>query len=144
MSLVVAPAEITAYGVPYIITTDANRPGIVHFRGVWNTTAFRSRHQLFSTDPDGSPRPYDLTNRTLRLQVRTAADAPAALLDLTEANGGIIVHDRDLADIELWATPGQISALPAGRYVHDLVADHDVNPQIVWVGSFPIFQGVTR
>lgn len=85
-----------------------------------------------------------LTGCTARMHVRKSAAAPAIILELTTANGGLIL-DEPAGLITVNATDAQTGAIPDGKYVYDLeVVWPDTKVERVLMGSFTVRGEVTR
>lgn len=65
---------------------------------------------------------YDLSGVDLRVSLRPSRSSNAAsLLDLTTANGGLVIADADAGIVRFSITRAQAAALGAGSYVGDLI-----------------------
>lgn len=65
------------------------------------------------------PAPVDLTGCTARMQARPKIESPTVLLDLTTANGGIVLGDA-LGTVEIKLTDEQTEAITWASAVYDL------------------------
>ena len=65
-----------------------------------------------------SSMPKNTTGFTARMQVRAKYDSPTAVLNLTSANGGIIVSSNGIFSVH--ATAVQTAAIAPGKYVYDI------------------------
>lgn len=85
-----------------------------------------------------------LTGATARMQVRKTASSPTALLELTTANGGLVI-DAPAGMITVNATDSQTGAIADGKYVYDIeVVWPDGKVERVLMGSFTVRGEVTR
>lgn len=64
--------------------------------------------------------PVDLTGYTGRSQFRSAIDSPTPLLDLTSANGGILIPNPVDGTVYLYATDAATAAINVTKMVYDL------------------------
>jgi hypothetical protein len=69
---------------------------------------------------DSAKNPYNLTNFTARMQVRSAVSSTIKVLELTTENGRIILHGAVDYNINLLVDATTTAALAPGLYVYDL------------------------
>jgi hypothetical protein len=97
----------------------------------------------------GTPPGYDwnLVGQNFELQVKRNRYDTTALLDMTTANGKIIVDDYYQRVIHFYVAPTEIQAsLTPGEYVYDLVMADAANPALrvpLLHGVVEVEQGVT-
>lgn len=60
------------------------------------------------------------TGFTARMQARVKYDSPTTVLNLTSANGGVVVSSNGI--FSLHATAAQTAAIAPGKYVYDVEA----------------------
>jgi hypothetical protein len=88
--------------------------------------------------------PVDLTGYTGRAQLRTSAGTAAIALDLTSANGGILVSGVT-GKITMYATDLQTDTLTADKYLYDLDITNTLGDVLRLVeGTITISKGITR
>lgn len=93
---------------------------------------------------DENEVPIDLTGYSARMQVRTAVKASEVVVELTTANGQIVLYPAE-GKIELSMTATVTAALPDKRCVYDLevVAPSGTVTRLLQ-GAFVISPEVTR
>lgn len=88
--------------------------------------------------------PTNITGWALQAQIRENLDE-AVLLDLTTANGGLVITSGTGGRLEIRITAAQTALLPVGRVLFD-VRRTGITPGPLWLfgGSFKVKQPVTR
>jgi hypothetical protein len=95
------------------------------------------------TDGDGVA--IDLTGWTLHAHIRSNLNASTILLDLTTANGGIVVTDAATGKLQMRLTAEQTGSLPVAKLVFDVLrTDQSPGPLYLFGGTLPIRKPVTR
>lgn len=93
-------------------------------------------------NPDGTP--VDLTGCTARMHVRTKIGAPDKLLDLTTANGGIVLGGT-AGTVQIVLTAAQTEALTWTTAVYDLEVEFSNGfVRRLIQGGVSVSPGVTR
>jgi hypothetical protein len=94
---------------------------------------------------DAACEPRDLTGWKGRMQIRETHDAPAALIDLDDVNGGVSVNAAT-GRVSVTATAAQTQTLSApSAFVYDIVGTASTGEVDRWVeGVARISPGVTR
>ncbi|GAA5785662.1 hypothetical protein [Chitiniphilus shinanonensis] len=89
--------------------------------------------------------PVDLTGCILRLQVRERIDSPDILLELTSANGGIVLIDAVAGDYALRASASQTAAMSWRKGLGDLEVEFPGGEvRRLWRAAFALDPEVTR
>ncbi len=111
-----------------------------HFRVAFRaSTNADLRHAFRLTDPTGGP--IDLT--TAVLHMRLARPSGETALDLTIANGRIVVADATSGQFELVVAAATLAQLPPSDYAHDLILQIGSIRHRIWSGYLTLEQGVT-
>lgn len=97
-------------------------------------------HQYFETSYDGQP--FDLSQHTMLMQLRTEADAQSVAIELNSADAMLRVPQP--GRLEILVPLSKMAALEPGEYVYDLVAWQGAAYLRVLYGSVNIVRGVTR
>lgn len=113
-------------------------PGLHNFTLYQGTTLRKSFTWLANNTP------VNLTGYTGRCQFRTSHQDPNAALDLTTANGGVIV-DGLTGKITLYATDVQTAALMADKYLYDVeIVDPTGDVSRLVYGAVTMVKEITR
>ena len=87
--------------------------------------------------------PVNLTGYTARLQVRTSVDAATTALELTTANGGIVLGGA-AGTVALAVTAAATATLSPGYYVYDLELVNGATVTRLVEGRVTVSAEVTR
>jgi len=99
--------------------------------------------QINLKDADGDP--IDLTGYAARMQLRVTPDASAAILSLTNINGGINLNSPDTGSLKLNFSAAITTPLVANEYDYDLeLVDGASKVTRILQGSVNITREVTR
>lgn len=100
------------------------------------------RHKF--TWQDAKKRAINLTGYTARLQARESVESPAAVLDLSTENGGIVLGGTN-GTVSLYIAPAQTNPLTQRKLVYDLEL-YAPNGDVVRLveGNFTISPKITR
>lgn len=113
-------------------------PGTYHLR----VRQGRTLRRVFTVTNGGSL--IDLTGWTARAQVRAEVEAATVVVDLTMANGGVVLGGP-AGTITLVKSAAETAALPAGFGVWDLeVVEPDGEVSVLLQGQASILPEVTR
>jgi hypothetical protein len=106
------------------------------YQGTYKAYPFR-----MTSKTSGSP---DISSWTFHAKIRDKLTS-AVLLDLTSANGGVVVTDGLNGRLELRMTAVQTATLPVARLLFDVLRT-DAVPGPVWLfgGAFKVKTPVTR
>lgn len=105
-------------------------------------------HQGETFDPEltwsaGDAGPVDLTGYGARMQLRKEPGDAEVAVELTEANGGIVLGA--IGTIRLLLTPAQTTALVRGTYYYDLIMTEPGGAQRTLLeGSFKLQRAITH
>lgn len=101
------------------------------------------RHTLYWKDENDQP--IDITGFTARMQVRAKTNSPEVLLELTTANGGVILSNPVAGELKLYvsATVTEAFSWIAGVYDLELIAPNDDVTRLI-EGKITIIKEVTR
>lgn len=96
------------------------------------------RQAFVLTDAVGAP--LDITGAAMRMAIETAAGDDA--LEVTTANGRIIVTDASAGRFDLAIPAASMRTLGEGAYRHDLLLEAAGSVRRVWSGTLTLGQGV--
>jgi hypothetical protein len=85
--------------------------------------------------------PVDIEGYTARMKVRKSYDLPVEI-ELTTANGKIVISDTNKIDITLSAA--ETAALSSGRYLYDLELVNGDYVERILQGIFTVMAEVTK
>ena len=85
--------------------------------------------------------PIDIEGYTARMKVRKSYDLPVEI-ELTTANGKIVISDTNKIDITLSAA--ETAALSSGRYLYDLELVNGDYVERILQGIFTVMAEVTK
>lgn len=95
---------------------------------------------------DPAKKPILMTGYSARMQVRTTADSPEVVLELTTENGRITLHPTN-GQIQLLVSDEVMITIPENKYVYDLeliAPSADLYVYKLLYGNFVVRAEVTR
>jgi hypothetical protein len=120
-------------------STSAHIDFTIDNNGTWSDAV------QFGTPPNFE---WNLLGQNFEMQVKRNRYDATALLDMSTANGKIIVDDYYQRVIHFYVAPTEIQAsLAPGQYVYDLVMEDAANPALrvpLLHGCVEVTQGVTE
>lgn len=101
------------------------------------------RRTLTIQSQGATPEPWDLDGYSARMQVRTAVEADEVTLELTTANGRLVVGTG--GQLEMLVSAADTAALDAASYVYDLEVESPAGEVVrLLEGAFVVRRNVTR
>ena len=118
-------------------------PGNLDFKVPQGETFLRNIQVL--EDDGTSQAPLDITDFTIRMQVRTKASSPDIVLEASTANGKIVITDAVNGKCSVTFTAVETAATTARSYVYDIeyTAPSDAVVRMLQ-GAFTVSAEVTR
>jgi hypothetical protein len=94
---------------------------------------------------DSNNAAINLTGKTLRMHLRLVAGDPTVWMELTDANGLIVITTRATGAISIAVPYSKLLPLPPAVYVHSLVSTDTLSNRVdIWQGTWTHNDGPTR
>jgi len=120
---------------------DLPDPVTLYSNDTWDWTLVLTQPAEDDQDPDEA---VDLTGASLRAHLRPTPESPHVALELSTANGRLLITDAVNGEIAFNVPPAVLGAVPPGDYEIDLVVTIDGIERATMRRAATVALGITR